>query len=91
MTHELDFLRAENARLIALVESHGIEWRLPQAPAIRITAKTESTSLTTEEKLALFRRLFQGRTDVISHAFIQLNKRNFQRSGITPWCIFWLY
>ena len=60
--HERLALRAENARLIALLESHGIDWRLPQTPAPII--ETESTSLTTEEKLALFRRLFRGRTDV---------------------------
>lgn len=28
----LEHLRAENARLIALLESHGIEWRLPDEP-----------------------------------------------------------
>ncbi len=27
---ELTALRAENSRLIALLESHGIEWRAPQ-------------------------------------------------------------
>jgi len=62
--HERLALRVENARLIALLESHGIDWRLPQTPAIKIKAETESTSLTTAEKVALFRRLFQGRTDV---------------------------
>jgi hypothetical protein len=28
--NELHVLRAENDRLIALLESHGIEWRAPQ-------------------------------------------------------------
>jgi hypothetical protein len=28
---ELKGLQAENARLVALLESHGIEWRLPPA------------------------------------------------------------
>ncbi len=34
MTHELDFLRAENAHLIALLESHNIEWQLPQTQSL---------------------------------------------------------
>jgi len=29
MTDPLITLQAENARLIALLETHGIEWRLP--------------------------------------------------------------
>jgi len=58
----LHSLRVENARLIALLESHGIEWCLPKTPPPE--SETESTSLTTEEKVALFRRLFRGRTDV---------------------------
>ena len=60
-------LRAENARLIALLETHGIEWRLPAEPP-----KPEQTValpplvpvLDTNEKLALFKRLFRGRADV---------------------------
>ena len=28
----LEHLRAENARLIALLEAHGVEWRLPDEP-----------------------------------------------------------
>ena len=58
-------LQAENARLIALLDAHGIEWRLPNelvklpaAPAGR------SQQLDTDGKLALFRGLFRGRTDV---------------------------
>jgi len=57
---ELHTLRAENTRLIALLESHGIDWRLHQLPAIDI----DVTPLTTEEKVALFRKLFRGRTNV---------------------------
>ncbi|CAN7421631.1 hypothetical protein LJR290_002645 [Variovorax sp. LjRoot290] len=30
---ELTTLRAENGRLIALLESHGIEWRAQQQPS----------------------------------------------------------
>jgi len=63
-------LRNENARLIALLEANGIEWRLPpkQAQLAATPATIEpsplSLPLSTEEKVALFRRLFRGRTDV---------------------------
>src|SRR5205814_6909484 len=56
-------LRAENTRLIALLELHGIEWRLPASAPTRSTEE-EQPRLTTGEKVALFRRLFRGRTDV---------------------------
>jgi hypothetical protein len=32
-TDALAILQAENARLIALLEAHGIQWRLPAEPA----------------------------------------------------------
>jgi superfamily II DNA or RNA helicase len=57
---ELDRLRDENARLKALLTSHGIAWQE--------TTDKESTRAAVEysiaEKIALFRRLFRGRTDV---------------------------
>lgn len=66
-------LQAENARLAALLESHGIAWRTRPAAASppALTASVQEpapvapgTSLSTAEKLALFRRLFRGRTDI---------------------------
>lgn len=33
---ELEKQRVENARLIALLESHGIEWRLPPKPVVTV-------------------------------------------------------
>ena len=51
-------LQAENARLAALLESHGIEWRPQPEPVY------ELLRLSTDEKIALFRRLFRGRADV---------------------------
>ncbi len=56
-------LQAENARLTALLEAHCIDWRLPQ-PAAVVAREPEPSRLTTAEKVALFRRLFRGRTDV---------------------------
>ena len=62
---ELTRLRAENVRLIALLESHGINWRHDPAPATRSAPPSpEPSNLSTAEKVALYRRLFRGRTDV---------------------------
>jgi len=58
-------LRAENARLVALLDAHGIEWRPPAEPVkIAIVQAEQSQQLDTDGKLALFRSLFRGRTDV---------------------------
>ena len=61
--NEVATLKAENARLIALLEQHGIEWR-QQDPAATAPRRLEPSRLSTAEKVALFRRLFRGRTDV---------------------------
>ncbi len=53
-------LRAENARLVALLVSHGIEWRKPAEANVPPAA----SALSTDQKVMLFRRLFAGRTDV---------------------------
>lgn len=64
----LQALQSENARLIALLDDHGIEWRLPPEPTLPEPApplsEPEPSRLSTAEKIALFRRLFRGRTDV---------------------------
>lgn len=57
---ELARLRVENARLVGLLDIHGITWRTSEPePVSGATAQ-----LTTDEKVALFRNLFCGRTDV---------------------------
>ncbi len=81
MIHELHFLRTENARLIALLKSHGIEWRLPQT--LPPAPDTESSSFTTKEKIALFRRLFRGREDVYPVRW----ESKAGKSGYSPACI----
>ncbi len=43
-------LQSENARLIALLESRGIEWR---APSVVAAAVSEPSKLSTAEKLSL--------------------------------------
>lgn len=74
---ELQRLRAENARLIALLESHDINWH----PA-RPTDVIATSSLTTHEKVTLFRRLFQGRTGVYPVRW----ESKAGKSGYTPAC-----
>jgi len=49
-------LQAENARLVSLLEARGIDWRAPAA----LGTTSESSKLSTNDKVALFRRLFRG-------------------------------
>jgi hypothetical protein len=75
----LSKLQAENARLIALLESHGIEWR----PSKASPPSTESSKLSTGDKVALFRRLFRGRTDVFP---VRWESKTTGKSGYAPAC-----
>ncbi|MGC9237605.1 MAG: TOTE conflict system archaeo-eukaryotic primase domain-containing protein [Thiomonas sp.] len=77
-----DALRAENARLISLLESHGIEWRL-QPPPPAADPEPEPSRLSTTEKVALFSRLFRGRTDVYP---VRWESKTTGRSGYSPAC-----
>lgn len=79
---DLARLQAENARLIALLDLHGIEWRLPQSVA-PVTREPEPQRLSPAEKVALFRRLFRGRTDVYP---IRWEGKTSGRAGYTPAC-----
>jgi superfamily II DNA or RNA helicase len=80
---ELEGLRAENARLIALLESHGIDWRLPPQPIAVSVQDQVPSRLSTSEKVALFRRLFRGRTDVYP---IRWESKTTGKSGYAPAC-----
>jgi len=82
MDDSLSALQAENARLVALLEQHGIEWRLPPEP-IESVAEPESSRLSTDEKVALFRRLFRGRTDVYP---IRWESKSTGKAGYAPAC-----
>lgn len=79
---ELSGLRAENARLIALLESHGIKWRVPAQPVVAVQ-ESELSRLSTAEKVALFRTLFRGRTDVYP---IRWESKTSGKSGYAPAC-----
>jgi hypothetical protein len=85
-------LQAENARLVALLESHGIAWPAPPAaasPAAPIASvpapapASPGPSLSTAEKVALFRRLFRGRTDVYP---VRWEGKTSGKSGYAPAC-----
>ena len=73
-------LHAENARLIALLESHGIEWRAPQALSPSIS---EPSKLSTAQKITLFRQLFRGRTDVYP---VRWESKTTGKAGYAPAC-----
>ena len=78
----LSVLQAENARLAALLDAHGIDWRLAEFPAV-VEYTAEPSRLTTEEKVALFRRLFRGRSDVYP---IRWESKTSGKSGYAPAC-----
>jgi len=78
----LAMLRAENARLIALLQAHGIEWRSPPESACPASGQGLSR-LSTQEKVALFRRLFRGRDDVYP---VRWESKTSGKSGYTPAC-----
>jgi len=80
---EMEGLRAENARLIALLESHGIEWRLPSPPDVVAIPDLAPSRLSPTEKVALFRQLFRGRTDVYP---IRWEGKTSGKSGYAPAC-----
>ena len=85
-------LQAENARLTALLESHGIAWRLsPTAPSHptptvkepAASAEPQRASLSTADKVALFRALFGGRTDVYP---VRWESKTSGKTGYAPAC-----
>jgi superfamily II DNA or RNA helicase len=73
-------LQTENARLIALLESHRIDWRPPIAAS---PLGTDPSRLSTGDKVALFRRLFRGRSDVYP---IRWESKTTGKSGYAPAC-----
>ncbi len=75
-------LKAENARLIALLEANGIQWRAPLEP-VPLASTPEPSRLSTDDKVALFRRLFRGRTDVYP---IRWEGKTSAKSGYSPAC-----
>lgn len=90
--HAFAALQAENERLVALLESDGIEWRVPPLPDARPVSgeptpeelpELQRSGLSTADKVALFRRLFRGRTDVYP---VRWESRTSGKSGYAPAC-----
>jgi len=82
---ELQLLRAENARLKALLEQHHIDWNpqpISDTEVIAETLKPHDSQFSTNEKIRLFRRLFQGRTDVYPLRW----ESSTGKSGYSPAC-----
>lgn len=92
---ECERLRAENAKLHALLAEHGITANPEESPRPDLSAPAEagattatapdaslSRSLTPSEKVALFRRLFRGRTDVYPIRW----ENKVGKSGYAPAC-----
>jgi superfamily II DNA or RNA helicase len=82
---ELGRLRQENIRLTRLLEAHGIDWRLgvPEpSDSPSADAAPAETSFSVSEKIALFRRLFRGRSDVYPTRW----ENKAGRSGYSPAC-----
>ena len=75
-------LKAENARLVALLEANGIQWRV-EPVHVPAASTPEPSRLSTGEKVALFRRLFRGRTDVYP---IRWESKTTAKSGYSPAC-----
>lgn len=76
-------LRSENARLVALLEVHGIQWRASPESLPERSPASISSGLSTDEKIALFRRLFRGRTDVYP---VRWDSKSSGKSGYAPAC-----
>ena len=76
-------LQIENARLVALLEAHGIDWRELPTMAPTAAKQSELLRLSTAEKIALFRSLFQGRTDVYP---MRWESKTTGKSGYSPAC-----
>ena len=75
-------LQAENARLIALLDAHGVDWRLPEPVRIQVAQIEPSQQLNTDGKVALFRSLFRGRADVYPIRW----ESKAGKSGYAPAC-----
>lgn len=74
-------LRAENARLTALLDAHAIGWRLPPMPTS--PPVVDHSRFTADEKVTLFRKLFRGRTDVYP---VRWESKTSGKSGYAPAC-----
>ncbi len=64
MSDSMDKLKRENQRLVALLERHGIEWRVPVDEETTTPIHPVVRQLSTEAKIHCLQTLFRGRSDV---------------------------
>lgn len=78
-------LQAENERLIAVLDAHGIDWRpvTERPPSLDPPPATTTSRLPPTDKVALFQRLFRGRTDVYP---LRWESSTTSKSGYSPAC-----
>ena len=84
-TDEFQILQEENSRLKALLKQHGITWQTEDAPtkeSCKNFPESLPFNLSPDQKIALFRRLFRGRTDIYPTRW----KSTKGRSGYSPVC-----
>lgn len=81
---EFRLLQEENFRLKALLKQHGILWEEAEGPFEETCAPPleQPIQLSTDQKIALFRRLFRGRTDIYPTRW----KSAKGRFGYSPVC-----
>ena len=87
MVTDLEKLRIENARLVKLLEDHGIEWRVPEKIEVEPEPirfiEAENYPIGTAEKINIFRKLFRGRTDIYP---VRWESKTTGKSGYAPAC-----
>lgn len=89
LLHELNLLKAENVRLKELLRTNGIEYRAPAVPIATREEKNYSNlvlpdaHLGKDERVALFCRLFHGRTDVFARRWFS---KTTGKNGYQPVC-----
>jgi superfamily II DNA or RNA helicase len=83
---KLENYRAENARLIALLEAHGIDWqKTANLVSVQPSSKeSEISKLSTDKKVELFTRLFRGRPDVYP---VRWESQKTGKVGYSPVCL----
>ncbi|MDR0327783.1 MAG: DEAD/DEAH box helicase [Planctomycetaceae bacterium] len=81
---EIEHLKVENARLVSLLETHGVPCTPIATPRNKnIVSALHPSVLSTDEKVALFRSLFRGRSDVYP---IRWESPATGKAGYSPSC-----
>ena len=81
---EIEHLQAENARLIALLDAHGISWKTEDIHRTKnIISAVSPSTLSADDKITLFRSLFCGRNDVYPTRW---ESPTTGKSGYSPAC-----